>query len=436
MLCSHVSLGFVRFKNRVAHDLGEVAMSQEEIFRKYMSESAQARKKARNARHSTGGNIAIIDNEVSMNQIQAGHRADEEYGEDAPQFIAPSSKSGNSKWKKAESSFTTVGFSNIPTGSNQGGNGAAVNSRRGRHDSDSDNSPPRRSSGSGSSGSDSDASPPRKRTFTEAPRKFSEEPRSSKKKGKKKKKRKKAKESSSESDSSDSDESPERKGGLQSANQLLEKLAKMKEFAEKKRREMEGEFKVPDAPVRRDKQGNKIDKMLEEAKESAENEEERIKLEKFMMYSKGLVQHKEAAAKKVDNQHEMSKPMARHVDDQDLNALLKQKGRMEDPMNKFTEKKKKKKKSKKSKKKKKKKSKKRKKKYDSGSSSDSSDSSSDSGGDYSGPPAPPNRFGILPGPKWDGVDRSNGYEKLLFMKQAEKLAMKQESYKYSTAYDL
>ena len=51
----------------------------------------------------------------------------------------------------------------------------------------------------------------------------------------------------------------------------------------------EGEFKVPDAPVRRDKQGNKIDKMLEEAKDSAENEEERIKLEKFMMYSKGWV---------------------------------------------------------------------------------------------------------------------------------------------------
>ena len=41
--------------------------------------------------------------------------------------------------------------------------------------------------------------------------------------------------------------------------------------------------------MRRDDHGNKIDKMLEEAKDSAENEEERLKLEKFMMYSKGYV---------------------------------------------------------------------------------------------------------------------------------------------------
>ena len=50
-----------------------------------MSDSAQARKKARNARNAGPGNFTIIDNEVSMSSIPVGGQADQEYGEDAPQ---------------------------------------------------------------------------------------------------------------------------------------------------------------------------------------------------------------------------------------------------------------------------------------------------------------------------------------------------------------
>lgn len=108
----------------------------------------------------------------------------------------------------------------------------------------------------------------------------------------------------------------------------------------------------------------------------------------------------------------MSKPLNRYADDEDLESFLKSQQRADDPMFEYLNKKKK------------------KKMPDLKNDNQDKAVQKNSRPIYTGPMCEPNRFGILPGHRWDGVDRSNGFERLRFKCIAERKALDYESYKW------
>ncbi|EUB60317.1 BUD13 protein [Echinococcus granulosus] len=165
---------------------------------------------------------------------------------------------------------------------------------------------------------------------------------------------------------------------------------------------------------------------------------------KYALWNRGVDSVKERELELEEARYEASKPLARYADDVDLNLQQKEVIHAEDPMGAYFEEKRKR---KKEREKKEKKKKHRKHGADgecallliSGildggeGAQETEEEEDDARPRYKGPPEPPpNRYGIWPGYRWDGVDRSNGFERKLVDDITRRRVERELAYKWGT----
>lgn len=164
--------------------------------------------------------------------------------------------------------------------------------------------------------------------------------------------------------------------GLQSAAAVS---AQLKRRQDEERADFERHKKSAkeEDTVYRDATGRRIDISMKRAEARREAElKERLAKEALM----GQVQMKEAEARREKLQDAKLMNFARKADDVEMNEELKEQDRWNDPMNQFMEEK------------------------------DRKPKKGLKGRPVYNGAAPPNRYGIKPGYRWDGVDRGNGFE--------------------------
>ena len=190
--------------------------------------------------------------------------------------------------------------------------------------------------------------------------------------------------------------------GLQTAESLKRDLERNKAEKQRMYQHMDASASGKDAKtVYRSKFGKKVDVEQEQAaileRQRIEQEQEAAKEE----WKRGVKQKQESERLKERLEKEKFQPLAVYRDDKELNEVQRDRDRWGDPMAHLTTSKKKKRKGK-------------------------SDRIM-----YQGHWAP-NRFNIPPGYRWDGVDRSNGFEGRYFSTQNAKLSRAEDEYKWAT----
>lgn len=190
----------------------------------------------------------------------------------------------------------------------------------------------------------------------------------------------------------------QRRGGLLAPEEIAQEISeKKKEEEQRFAMRSPSELGKGAKTVYRDRHGRPLEMLTQFL-----NQEKGVYIDNEdanMEWGKGYVDPKEKEEQKMQSEEEKGRPYrGRTLEDPELNEEWREKDRWGDPMAQFLTKKHK-------------ESKKKKHKV------------------YQGQ-WPPNRFNIPPAAEWDGVDRSNGYERNYFLHLNEKKAMQEIAYKY------
>jgi|ERR1712037_875035 len=439
-------------------------MSNADYLKKYLSDDKKDKEKKRKKK-KVKGNIAIIDNDVNWDDLKAP-----EDEEDAPLVVnVVDSRSDTVKrkqdgWRKVGASArdkspkrsikksspprrirkdsspsdsspprrkVTRKDSKSPQRRRRKDSSSASPPRRSRKDSDtspprrkiidSDESPPR------SKRVDSDDSPPRRRrrkdsdespprrtrvdSDTSPPRRTRKDsdaspPRRKRVDSDESPPRRKRVDSSSEDERSNPRQkmSDGTKSGLNTKSEFLAMKPKIGKNSNLQK--IIDDAKNAETVYREKGTGKKRDFEKEEELDAAERARKEEELKNYKVWNKGKKQLEQKEENVQSYLKEIEKPLARYKDDKDFNDLQKAKMHQDDPMFEYMMSKNK----TKTKKARQQSSKKM----------------------YTGSSTAPNRFGILPGYRWDGVDRSTGFENKLFTYHNEKRIQVNQAWRANT----
>ncbi|KAJ5151638.1 Pre-mRNA-splicing factor cwc26 [Penicillium capsulatum] len=191
------------------------------------------------------------------------------------------------------------------------------------------------------------------------------------------------------------DEGPRMESGARAGLQTAADTAAMVKAQERQRKAEAALYRDPASTegsqetIYRDASGRIINVAMKRAEARRAEEEKREKEERAREALMGDVQRQERADRKQELQDVRAMPVARTIEDESLNDELKARGRWNDPAAGFLTK------------------------------------TAGPGASVTGKPLyrgafQPNRYGIRPGHRWDGVDRANGFEKEWFTSRNRK----------------